>query len=324
MSNRPIALFLFCLVLITAGAAFAQEADQKAILVTGASSGIGRNITERLAAEGYFVYAGARKDADLAELDAIENVQSVRLDVTVDADIQAAVETVKAGGRGLYGLVNNAGVAVVGPLIELTEEDVEFQFDVNVFGPYRVTKAFAPLLIESQGRITTIGSISGTIASPFGGVYSMSKFAVEAYTDALAAEMERFGVEVNVVEPGNYRSSIGLSLRKRMEDQGISAEGSLYAEEMESIMSMPVDRTQYKDPDEVSDAVMRALFDDSPGRRYMVVPAENEARLTITTAFRRLAELNANQAYKYDRETLVEMLDAALAEQDPAPEGEEE
>ena len=231
---------------------------------------------------------------------------------------------VQAGGRGLYGLVNNAGVAVVGPLIELTEEDLEFQFDVNVFGPYRITKAFAPLIIESKGRITTIGSISGIISSPFGGVYSMSKFAVEAYTDALAAEMERFDVKVSVIEPGNYRSSIGLSLQERMKEQGVSAEGSHYAQEMEYVLNMPADRAQYKEPDEVADAAMRALFDEIPGRRYMVVPAENEARMTITSAFRQLVQLNENQAYKYDRETLISILDEVLAGQGQEEEQEQE
>jgi NADPH:quinone reductase-like Zn-dependent oxidoreductase len=102
MSHRPIVLLTLALLPLAGSTAIVQKATgQKAILVTGASSGIGRNITERLAAEGYFVYAGARKDADLAELDAIENVQSVRLDVTVDADIAAAVATVEAGGPGL-------------------------------------------------------------------------------------------------------------------------------------------------------------------------------------------------------------------------------
>lgn len=316
MSNRPVVLFVFCLLLFTTGAAIAQEADQKAVLVTGASSGIGRNITERLASEGYFVYAGARKDADLAELDAIENVQSVRLDVMVDADIAAAVETVKAGGRGLYGLVNNAGVAVMGPLIEIDEEDIDFQFGVNVYGPFRITKAFAPMIIESEGRITTIGSISGILSGPLFGAYAMSKHAVEAYTDALAAEMERFGVEVSVVEPGNYRSKIALSLQDRLKERGYSAEGSLFAEEMEFLFGDPLDRAQYKEPDEVSDAVMLALFDENPGRRYMVVPNEREARITIEQAFRELVQLNANQAYKYDREALIAMLDEILAEQE--------
>ena len=94
-----------------------QTPKQKAVLVTGASTGIGRNIAERLASEGYFVYAGARKEKDLQELDAIENIQSIRLDVTIQEEIDAAVETVTKAGRGLYGVVNNAGVAVVGPMI---------------------------------------------------------------------------------------------------------------------------------------------------------------------------------------------------------------
>jgi NADP-dependent 3-hydroxy acid dehydrogenase YdfG len=100
-----------------------EPVAQRAVLVTGASTGIGRKITERLAAEGWFVYAGARKDKDLAELDAIENVQSVRLDVTSAADIAAAVETITKAGRGLYGIVNNAGVAIRAPLVETKEED---------------------------------------------------------------------------------------------------------------------------------------------------------------------------------------------------------
>jgi len=126
-----------------------QHEAQRAVLVTGASTGIGRNITERLAAEGYFVFAGARKDADLAELDAIDNVKAVRLDVTSQEDIDAAVETVRDEGKGLYGLINNAGVAVVGPLSQTPDSNLHFVFDVNVGGVVRVTRAFAPMLIES-------------------------------------------------------------------------------------------------------------------------------------------------------------------------------
>ncbi|RKZ12805.1 SDR family NAD(P)-dependent oxidoreductase [bacterium] len=317
MPVRLKPLLVFLALALSAVTAFAQEsAEQKAILVTGASSGIGRRITERLAAEGYFVYAGARKDKDLEELNAIENVQSVRLDVTIKADIEAAVATVRAGGRGLYGLVNNAGVAVLGPLIEVPEEELDFQFGVNIYGPYRTTKAFAPMIIESKGRITTIGSISGILSGPMFGVYAMSKHAIEAYTDALAAEMERFDVEVSVIEPGNYRSKIGLSLQERLEERGFSAEGSLYAEQMERFLGNPMDRSQFKEPDEVADAALRALFDENPARRYMVVPNEREARITIEQAMRELVQLNAEQLYRFDRETLIAILDEMLAEVD--------
>ncbi len=291
-----------------------DETRIKAILVTGASTGIGRNIAETLAANGYFVYAGARKDKDLAELDAIENIQSVRLDVTVQGEIDAAVETVRKGGRGLYGLVNNAGVAILAPLIEVEEDELDFQFDVNVYGPYRITRAFAPLIMESEGRITTIGSISGILSGPLFGPYSMSKHAIEAFTDSLAREMADFDVQVSVVEPGNYKSDIFKNLRRRMERNGQSFDDSLFAAQIKSLLERPVDRSQHKEPDEVSAAVMHALFADDPKRRYMVVPNEFEARITITQVMREMVQLNEGQPYTYDREALIAIMDEVLAE----------
>ncbi len=312
----PITLAVWLATSIVGVDARAEQGPrQKAILVTGASTGIGRNITERLASEGYFVYAGARKEQDLKELNEIENVQSIRLDVTIQEEIDAAVETVTNAGRGLYGVVNNAGVAVVGPMIEVEEDDLEFQMDVNVYGPYRITKAFSPLIIAEQGRITTIGSISGILSSPFSGPYTMSKHAIEAYTDALAGEMAKFGVKVSVIEPGNYRSAISMSLKKRMDARKHSIEGSLFEEEQTQMLTrVGSDRSQYKDPDEVADAAMHALFDDNPMRRYMVVPNEREAKITIRKAMQELVQLNEWQAYKYDRDALIAILDELLTE----------
>ncbi len=308
-------LFLGVLFCFTHGLALASnEGERKAILVTGASSGIGRNIAETLAANGYFVYAGARKQADLDELSAIDHMQGVRLDVTIQEEIDAAVETVREAGRGLYGLVNNAGVAVLGPLIEIDEEDMQFQMDVNLFGPYRVTKAFAPLIIESRGRITTTGSISGILSAGFLGPYSMSKHAVEAFTDSLAREMQKFGVHVSVVEPGNYNSAITDTLRKRMEQRGQTAEGSLFEEELSSFTDRPSDRTRFKNPDEVSAAVLDFFSDENPKRRYMVVPNQGEAERTIKKAIEELVQLNEGHEYSYDREALIAMLDEALAD----------
>ncbi len=271
-------------------------ATQKAVLVTGASTGIGRKITETLAAHGYFVYAGARKDTDLAELAAIKNVQSIRLDVTKAADIAAAVETITKAGRGLYGLVNNAGVAIAGPFADTKEEDFDFVMDVNVYGPYRVTKAFTPLIVASKGRITTIGSISGILSSRDLGVYSMSKHAIEAFADSLEQQMAPLGVGVSVVEPGNYNSEIGKSAVKRT-----GAPARL------------ADRSQYKPPDEVAAAVELALFEANPKHRYMVVPSQYEAEITIKKAIEELTQLNERHAYSYDRDALVKLLDEALA-----------
>lgn len=273
----------------------------KAVLVTGASTGIGRAITERLAADGYFVYAGARKDKDLEELNAIENVQAIRIDVTREDEIAAAFATVTGAGRGLYGLVNNAGVAVTGAFVDTKSEDFDFVMDINARGPYLVTRAFAPLIIASKGRITTIGSISGILSTRDLGVYSMSKHAIEAFGDSLALQMEPHGVQVSIVEPGNYNTEIGKSAGARM-----------------GVETRLADRSKYKTPEEVADAVALALFEPNPKRRYMVVPNQQEAEVTIRKAVQELVQLNEGHPYSYDRAALVRMLDEALATARPA------
>jgi NAD(P)-dependent dehydrogenase (short-subunit alcohol dehydrogenase family) len=290
--------------------------EQKAVLVTGASSGLGRVMAETMAAKGYFVYAGARKDADLAELDAIENIQGIRLDVNRQDQIDAAVQTIRNAGRGLYGLVNNAGVVVLMPLIEIDEEDFHFQMEVNVFGVYRITKAFAPLIIESKGRISIIGSIAGTLSSATWGPYSMTKHAMEAYADALADEMKQFDVRVSLIEPGTYRSKIAQSALDRMEERDQSVDESRFSKVMdESVNWLSAFEKESGDPIEVADVVMESLFGDNPKPRYLIVPNEEQARWTISTAIERMVQQNSDQKYTYDRAQLIEMLDAALAKQ---------
>ncbi|NND00956.1 MAG: SDR family oxidoreductase [Gammaproteobacteria bacterium] len=293
---------------------FADQAGQKTVLVTGASSGIGLRITELLSANGYLVYAGARKKQDLQRLEAMKNVQSVRLDVTVQEDIDAAVKFVTDQGRGLHGLVNNAGIAVIGPLIEVPVSELEWQMNVNVLGPYRVTQAFAPLIIASKGRITTISSISGILSGSMYGPYSMSKHAVESFADSLASEMQRFGVKVSVIEPGSYASKIGQSFVSRLEKTGYWTEGTAYQDELERMKSMMAGESKLKDPTDVAEAVMHALFSDTPKTRYMVVPNPRQAEITIRKAMSEMLQLNHDQAHSYSREQLIEMLDQELKE----------
>lgn len=303
-------------VLFSSAFAAAQDAAvpvaQRAVLVTGATTGIGRATAELLAKNGFFVYAGARKDKDLQELSAIPNMQGIRLDVTKQDEIDAAVKTVRDAGRGLYALVNNAGVAVVAPMIELREQDLQFQFAVNVFGPYRVTKAFAPLLIDSKGRVATTGSISGVLTWSMGGAYTMSKHAVEAFSETLALELAPFGVSVSVIEPGNYRSEIMTNMQQRLLDAGYTGAGSRYEKQMTRLLGSPMDRAQYKEPDEVAAAFLHALTAPQPKSHYMVVPNQREAEMTIKAAIARVVELNRDQPYAYDREGLIKLLDEAL------------
>jgi NAD(P)-dependent dehydrogenase (short-subunit alcohol dehydrogenase family) len=315
-----LSAMLLAAVVLSPGTARAEEpaleqAPPKAVLVTGASSGIGRKITEVLAARGYFVYAGARKDADLAELNRMDNVEAVRLDVTSQADIEAAVALIAEAGRGLHGVVNNAGVAIFAPMNETPEADIDFVFDVNVYGPYRINKAFMPLLVANQGRTTTIGSISGFISGARSGTYSMSKFAVEAYTDALAAEMAESGVRVSVIEPGGFRSEIREKVVMHMMGKAPGETGNLTEEEQQQLARMRERNAQLKEPDEVAEAVVHALFAEKPKLRYMVAPDREEATLTIRTALERVAQLNADQPYSYSVEELAAMLKEAMAGQ---------
>ena len=192
-----------------------DNGEQKAVLVTGASSGIGLRIAETLAGTGFYVYAGARKDEDLARLDAMDNISSVRLDVTVQEDIDAAVEFVRSEGRGLWGIVNNAGIVRYSPLVSGPESELILTFNVNVFGPYRINQAFLPFVVESGGRTATISSINGFLPSPGAAGYAASKFAVEGYTDSLAAELAETGVHVAVVPSKLHTTAIGAPFASR-------------------------------------------------------------------------------------------------------------
>ncbi len=291
-----------------------QETKIKSVLVTGASTGIGRNLAETLASNGYHVYAGARKDKDLAELNAIDNITSVKLDVTKQDEIDAVVTLIKGKGTGLYGLVNNAGIGGGGAVLETSVEDQTMVYLINVEGVYRVTKAFAPLIIESKGRISTTGSIAGTVTNSRLNAYSGSKHWIEAFTDALADEMAPLDVLVSVIEPGNYQSHIRRSTVLRRFAKVKAAGGEITPDMQKMFADTTARELSYKKPDEVSAAYMHALFDDKPLRRYMVTPSQQEQAFTISTKVRQLVELNQWGPHSYNRDQLVEMLDKAIAE----------
>ena len=297
----------------------ADGRETRAVLVTGASSGIGRSIAETLAANGFFVYAGARKPADLEALNRIENVQAIRLDVTVQAEIDTAVQTIRGAGRGLYALVNNAGVLITGPSAEVGIDQVAWLFDVNVFGVYRVTQAFVPLLIESRGRIVNIGSIAGSIGIRFLGPYSMSKHAIEAYTDALAAELRPLGVQVSIIAPGDYASEIWKDDVARARLAKVVPADSPYFADYNAWINL-VAGMELKPPDEVAAVALQALSADEPARRYLVVPNKYEMAWGTGSVLERLAEMNANHAYAYTEQQLTEQLRQAMAGQAPASE----
>ena len=312
-----------CSLLVALLCARAQASEQnvsKAVLVTGASSGIGRKITEHLAADGYFVYATARKEEDLKALGAIKNVQPLRLDVTQPADIAAAVEAVTKAGRGLYGLVNNAGVATFGTIANMRMEEFDLTMKVNAYGPVMMIKAFMPLIIAGKGRIVNIGSPSGATDGGGPGIiaYVMSKHAIEGLTDSLALQLGPLGVQVSAVEPGAYRSDIDKNMLARLTE-----------EEKANMLKVwsPPDPAIFPEADEVAVAVEQALSEPKPKRRYLAIPRNAKDRLNgrlseriIRYQMKRLVQWNEGHAYTLDRATLIQMLDDALATARPRTE----
>lgn len=291
----------------------AMASTQKAILVTGASSGIGLSMTQLLSNNGFYVYAGVQYKDQMEALNALDNVTAIQFDVRKQSEIDAAVEVVKNQKRGLYGLINNAGVSIFGPMIELPLEQLKYQMDVNVYGPVSVTQAFAPLIMESKGRIATTGSIAGILSPAFMGAYSMSKHAIEAYTDALAQEMARFNVSVHVIEPGNYGTNIGNAAKKRLLDMNYWSDKSQYNKERKGLLARLDLTDKGPDPIDVARAALHIMQSDSPKSRYMVTAKAIQAEVTVRRQLSKMLELNNGQAHQFNREQLIQLLDSELS-----------
>ena len=184
----------------------------KTIVVTGASSGIGRACALHFAGLGFTVFAGVRREEDARALESVapENLVPIHLDVTSPSMIETArVEvTEKLTGNGLTGLINNAGIALGGPLEFLSLSDFRHEIEVNLIGVVAVTQAFLPLIRHGNGRIVNIGSMSGFIALPFIGPYAATKFALRAINDSLRLELRPWGISVSIVEIGDVDTKI--------------------------------------------------------------------------------------------------------------------
>jgi NAD(P)-dependent dehydrogenase (short-subunit alcohol dehydrogenase family) len=253
-------------------------AAERAAVVTGASSGIGAACALGLDRLGFRVFAGVRRAADGAALQrrASSLLTAVALDVTDAASVAGAARTVAAvaGERGLAGLVNNAGIAVPGPLEFLLLADLRRQLEVNVVGQIAVTQALLPLLRAGGGRIVNIGSIGGRMATPFLGAYAASKFALEALTDALRLELRPWRVHVSIIEPGAVATPIWSKSgaeADRMQDALPTEATRLYGTAMAALRkgAAHAERGAIA-PDAVVAAVVHALTARRPRTRYVV------------------------------------------------------
>ncbi len=247
-------------------------------LITGASSGIGRACALRLHSRGWRVFAGVRREEDGERLrsEAGERLQPVILDVTDEANVRAAADLVRSelGGSGLNGLVNNAGIAVSGPLEFVALQDWRRQFEVNVNGQVAVTQAFLPLLRSARGRIVNIGSVGGRSSTPFVAPYAASKYALEGITDALRRELRKWGMWVAIVEPGSIDTPIWEKGQadSKAQIEALPAEArELYGSDLEGV-AKAVQSTASRGlaPEKVAEAVEHALSSDRPRARYLI------------------------------------------------------
>ena len=247
-----------------------------AIVVTGSSSGIGKACALYLDGLGFTVFAGVRKDADGASLKGeAPGIRPLIIDVTEGDTVAAAVSEVRAaiGSDGLYGLVNNAGMCVVGPIESLAIEDIRRQLEVNVIGQIAVTQAFLPLLRQAQGRIVIMGSIFGLLSCPHVGAYAASKFALEAITDSLRIELAPWGIDVSIIEPGRMATTIWDKSFVAMEDwrKRDDEVHALYAASMAAAVKKASELARTSaSPERVARAVAHALTARTPKTRYRV------------------------------------------------------
>jgi NAD(P)-dependent dehydrogenase (short-subunit alcohol dehydrogenase family) len=248
------------------------------VLITGTSTGIGRSCSLQLDRLGFRVLAGVRRieDGEALRFRSSEQLKPILLDVTEKDSIESARREIRSivGTEGLQGLVNNAGIVVVGPLEVLPVAEIRRQMDVNLLGSIAVTQAFLDLIRSGCGRIVNMSSIAGQLASPFTGSYSMSKFALEAFSDALRMELAPWGVPVSVIEPGNVATPIWDKSRARGESiyEALGTDArSLYGDQLTRLreVAQRIGRRGVS-PDRVAAAVAHAITSKRPRTRYVV------------------------------------------------------
>jgi short-subunit dehydrogenase len=269
------------------------------ILITGSSTGIGFSCVKSFAQNGHFVLAGVRSEEDFQRFDFLNKpstdkkkksktkrgsevksspfgtsesgliyVKPIILDVTNKEHISNLVQYLKENNIKIDILINNAGVALLGPLVEIDEGLLEKQFDINVLGVFRMTKALFPFLRETKGRIINIGSTSGLHAYPFEGPYAMSKHALEAYSDSLRREISSFGVKVILIEPSKVKTEIWSKSEEAFE----ALKNSEFKDKAERLLRKSLVDNEKKglESDKVGDMIYKIAMSKDPNPRYLL------------------------------------------------------
>ncbi|MCF2518810.1 oxidoreductase [Dyadobacter sp. CY351] len=238
----------------------------RVVLITGASSGMGKETARLLAANGYTVYAAARRTGQMKDLQEA-GVKVLAMDVTNDTSMNSGVDSIIEAEGSIDILINNAGFGLMGSIEDVPLEKARDQMEVNVFGLARLTQLVLPLMRKQQsGKIVNITSTSGKMASPLSGWYSASKFAVEALSDSLRLEVKPFGIDVIIIEPGGVKSEWGDIALKSLHDVSLgTAYGKMAAKIIEFAEKA---KPKNAEPIVIAELILKSLTATKPKARY--------------------------------------------------------
>lgn len=248
-----------------------KSLQRPVVLLTGASSGIGYDVAPLLVRYGYTVYGAARRVEKIEEL-ASEGVKALSLDVTDEASMEAAVQQIIDAEGRIDVLINNAGYGSYGAIEDVPIDEARRQFEVNLFGLARLTQLVLPhMRARGSGRILNISSMAGRITSPLGAWYHATKYALEAFSDALRMEVEEFGIDVVIIEPGGIKTPWGFIAADHLEE---SSRNGVYAEQAQRVAAnmrkLYSPSSNLSEPTVISNAILRALEARRPKTRYLV------------------------------------------------------
>lgn len=248
-----------------------KSLQRPVVLLTGASSGIGYDVAPLLVRYGYTVYGAARRVEKIEEL-ASEGVKALSMDVTDEASMEAAVQQVIDAEGRIDVLINNAGYGFYGAIEDVPIDEARRQFEVNLFGLARLTQLVLPhMRAQGRGRILNISSMAGRITMPLGAWYHATKYALEAFSDALRMEVEEFGIDVVIIEPGGIKTPWGLIAVDHLEE---SSRNGVYAAQAQRVAAnmrkLYSPSSNLSEPKVISNAILRALEARRPKTRYLV------------------------------------------------------
>jgi NAD(P)-dependent dehydrogenase (short-subunit alcohol dehydrogenase family) len=246
----------------------AGKSEQKVALVTGASSGMGKDFAKALLSEGMVVYAAARRIGQMDDLKQLGAIP-LKMDVTNDEDVRAVVRTIEADHGGVDVLINNAGVSMLGAMEDFSIADARYQFEVNLFGAARMTQLVLPAMRKRQtGKIINISSLAGKVYAPLGSWYHASKHALEGWSDCLRLELAQFNIHVVIIEPGAIATEMITSMAEPMLKRSGNGPYSKTAHALANFLKKSYEKDGISPPKVITDLIIKAVRAKKPKTRY--------------------------------------------------------